>query len=660
MRGIGISLLSAAVLSLVLSAASWGQETPADTPPAAETEPAEAQPAEPNPQEQALQRAQELQKQADEAAALKAQAEERAKAAQTSLTDLQQMLAKLQRDLQQAQNQLKESEETLKKQQEASTAAATAKQTADQAAADAAQALAEAQKKADEAKVNADNATKAADAALAEVKKTEETLATVKQTIAATESGMKQASEQASATQTELAAASEALAAVTADWLGKARSVEAALKEGGQWVSFREEVAPVFYKRCLACHNARTAKGRLNMESFAAIMKGGESGAVVEPGDGELSNLCIQVEDGSMPKDADPLAPEQVAAIKRWVALGAKLDAGYAAESPLLQIMPKFPQPPAPDAYRVTIPVTALAFSPDAQLLASSGYHEVLLWNANDHQLVRRIGNVAERVYDIAFHPDGKRIAVAAGTPGQVGEVKLFNIDDGALLADLVTVEDAMFGVAFNPDGAKLAACGADRSIRVFDVASGKEEVHVEDHADWVMDIAWSPDGTKLVSASRDKTSKVFDAKTGDAQVTFNGHGESVNSAAFLADGNSIASSGRNKQIHVWNVSDAKEVRKIGGFGDDVLRVELLPDNRLFSVSADKHARLHNAADGAAVKTFSGHADWIYALAVHAGTGLLATGSYDGEVRIWKIDDASVVTNWPAAPGYTPQQAAAQ
>ncbi len=639
----------AAMIVFALEAGVQGQE------PAAPAEQAQ-----PTPQEQALQRAQEMQKVADEAAAQKAQAEQRVSAAQTTLTGLQQMLAKLQRDLQQAQNQLKESEETLKKQQEASTAAATAKQTADQAAADAAKALAEAQKKADESKVNADNATKAADAALAEVKKTEETLATVKQTIAATETGMKQAADQATATQTELTAAGEALAAVTGDWLGKARGVEAALKEGGQWVSFREEVAPVFYKRCLACHNARTAKGRLNMESYGSIMKGGESGAVVEAGKGDDSNLCIQVGDGSMPKDADPLAPEQVAVIKKWVALGAKLDAGYGTDAPLLQIMPKFPQPAPPEAYRVTIPVTALAFSPDAQILASSGYHEVILWNANDHQIVRRITNVAERVYDIAFHSDGQRIAVAAGTPGQVGEVKIFNVADGALLADLVTGEDAMFAVAFSPDGAKLAACGADRSIRVFDVATGKEEVHVEDHADWVMDIAWSPDGTKLASASRDKTSKVFDAKTGDALVTFNGHGESVNSVAFLADGNSVASSGRNRQIHVWQTADAKEVRKIGGFGDDVLRIELLPDNRLFSVSADKNARLNNAADGAAVKTYSGHAEWVYSLAVHPASGLLATGSYDGEIRIWKIDDASVVTNWPAAPGYPAQQAAAQ
>ncbi|MBL8849955.1 MAG: PD40 domain-containing protein [Planctomycetaceae bacterium] len=396
------------------------------------------------------------------------------------------------------------------------------------------------------------------------------------------------------------------------------------------------------------------------MESFAAIMKGGESGAAIEPGNGDGSNLCIQIADGSMPQEADPLTAGEIALVQRWVTLGARLDAGVNPATQLLQIMPKRPQPAAPPAYPVAIPVTALAFSPDGSKLASSGYHEVILWNVADQAVAQRITNVAERVYDVAFHPDGQRLAIASGTPGMAGEVKIFNLADGALLADLVTVEDAMFGVAFNPDGSKLAACGADRSIRVFDVASGKEEVHVEDHADWVMDIHWSPDGTKLVSASRDKTSKIFDAKSGDALVTFNGHGEPVNSAVFLPDGTAVASAARDKQVRIWQVTDAKELRKIGGYGDDVLRIEILPDSRLFSVSADKQGRSHNAADGAAIKSYAGHADWVYSLAVHSATGMLATGSYDGEIRLWKIDDATQAANWTAAPGYVSQQASAK
>ena len=128
-----------------------------------------------------------------------------------------------------------------------------------------------------------------------------------------------------------------------------------------------------------------------------------------------------------------------------------------------------------------------------------------------------------------------------------------------------------MFAVAFSPDGKRLATAGADRAIRVFDVATRKQQLLIEDHADWVMDVAWLPDGSKLISASRDKTAKVFDAKTGDSLVTFNGHAEPVFGVAAAPDGKTVITSGRDKSLRRWNVADAKEVQRIDGFGDEVL-----------------------------------------------------------------------------------------
>ncbi|MFG0295519.1 MAG: c-type cytochrome domain-containing protein [Maioricimonas sp. JB045] len=520
--------------------------------------------------------------------------------------------------------------------------------------------MGEAQKKVVAAKAKVADAGKKATETGAVLAATEKAVGEMKAAMAQTQAGVKTASEQLAALQTQLQQAQAAAQTAEQQWLARARAAEDVLKSLGEWVSFTDEIAPIFYKRCLACHNARTSKGRFNMESFAAIMKGGESGEALVPGDSDDSNLCIQVEDGSMPLDSDPLTPEQIQLIARWVDLGAKLDAGANPDAPLIQIMPKFPQPPAPESYAVPIPVTAVQFSPDGTLVASSGYHELLLWNAENGELVRRISNVAERIYDIEFHPDGKRVAIAAGTPGQVGEVKVFRVEDGELLADLVTVEDAMFGVAFSPDGARLAACGADRSIRIFESDSGKELVRVEDHADWVMDIAWSPDGSQIASASRDKTSKLFDAASGDAVTTFNGHGEPVFGVAFLPDGKQVATSGRDKSIRIWTTENAKEARRIRGFGNEVFRLVVLPDQRIFSCSADKTARLHQANDGKALKTYSGHADWVYSLDVHAESGRLVTGCYTGNVRIWSIDEAKPVQEWTAAPGHAGNEQAAK
>lgn len=608
-----------------------------------------AEPAATPDQATLLQQAAELRQQAAPFRQAEQQGRQQAQQLQVQLLETQQLLLKTQRELEALQKSVAEMEAKLKTEQEAAAKAAAEKAQADQVYADAAKALAEAQKKNDEARAAAEAAAKVAEEAAGVAQKSAESVQGLVAKTGEVTALLEKSRGQVALIQQQQTETLAAAETAYREWLQREKSAESALRQAGAWVSFAAEVAPIFQQRCLACHNARTAKGRYNMENYAAIIKGGESGPAVEPANRD-SLLCTVVADGSMPQDADPLTADQIALITRWVELGGQLDAGLDPQAPLIRIMPKFPQPAPPEHYRVPAPVTAVAFSPDGTLVASSGYHEVLLWSVETGELVRRITNVAERTYGLVFHPDGTRLAVAAGTPGRIGEVKLFQVADGALLADWVKVDDAMFCVAFSPDGQRLAAGGADRAIRLFDLNTGEEQRVIEDHADWVLGIAWSPDGSKLVSASRDKTSKIFDAQTGDALGTFNGHGEVVAAAAFLADGAHVISGGRDKQLRVWQIADAKEIRKIGGFGDEITQLLLLPDNRVVTACADRQARLHNANDAKGLHTYSGATDWLHSVAVHAATGKVAAGTFNGEVRIWNLEDGQPVRHWIAAP----------
>lgn len=428
------------------------------------------------------------------------------------------------------------------------------------------------------------------------------------------------------------------------------RQAETALEPLGRFVSFSRHVAPILANRCVACHNTRSPGGRLNLDSFAALGKGGESGAAFTAGKSHDSLMLSMIRDGSMPKEADQLDAAEIDVLARWIDVGAPLDAGLSATSDLFDVMPEFAQPQPPEQYRTAIPVTAVAFSPDGEQLASSGYHEVLVWNATDGSLLRRISNLAERIHDIEYTADGSHIAVASGTPGQLGELKLFSAADGKLVRTLIRSRDSVFALAFSPDGTKLASAGADRSISVINPQTGEQLVRIEDHADWVMDINWSPNGQRLVSASRDKTCKVFDATTGNPVVTFPGHGEPVYTAAFLSDSNHVVSGGADKRLKVWQAGDAKDLRTIGGFGGDVFRVRVQAGDLLLTASGDGNLHQHKAGDGAAVKKFAGHRDWVYTVAEHAGRKRVASGSYDGEVRIWNAEDGSSAAAFPAVP----------
>ncbi len=462
------------------------------------------------------------------------------------------------------------------------------------------------------------------------------------------------------ATQARVDRAAANAVELTETWVARQQQMALVLKQRGEWISFASDVAPILASRCLACHDARTAKGQLSVNSYAALLRGGESGAVVEPRNAADSLLCQLIEDGSMPEDADPLTESQVTKIRQWVTLGATLDAGVDAEAPLIGIMPKLSHPPAPEAYPRPLPVTAIAISPDGTQFATSGYHEVLLWNSADARLLQRIGNVAERIYDLEFHPDGRRLAVAAGSPGRLGEVKVIDAVDGTMLADLVTLGDVVLGVAFSPDGDQLAAAAADRTIRLFDVTTGEPQHVIEDHADWVMSVAFSPDGTKLASASRDKTAKVFDTSLGEALLTFNGHGDIVYDVGFLADGQRMVSCGRDRKLRLWNTETGDEQRAMAGWEGDILQLEVLPDDHVLACSSDQTVRRFNVSDGSPVQTYNGHRDWVYAIAAHPESSRLIAGSYNGEVRIWNLARGELLTSLMAAPGLSlePHQSA--
>jgi WD40 repeat protein len=584
------------------------------------------------------QRSAALVRAAAEAKARRDQAAATAKAAQDKLHAAQDVILHLKADKAKAQADATAAEKSVKARQvaavKAKEAAAAAKATAEAAAKKAA------------------DAALAAEKAAADAKTTEATIASSRAAEKSAAKRIEAATKALAVDEQDAARLRQSLAELSAQAVSRQIAAEKSLIAMGKLESFAQKVAPILAKRCLACHDAKTAKGRFSVETFASLMRGGESGPEVIAGKSAQSNLVTLIEDGTMPQDADPLTKSEIALIRHWIDTGATLDAGLNAADPLIADMPSLPQPLPPNKYRVPIPVTAAAFSPDGDQLATSGYHEILVWNTADGTPLRRITDVAERVYSLQYSPSGKLIAAGAGTPAQLGEVKIFSAATGDLVTELGRTGDAVFTVAFSPDGKRLATGGADRAIRVYDVATGKQQLSIEDHADWVLDLAWLPDGSKIVSASRDKTAKVFDAQTGDSLVTFNGHAEPVFGVAIAPDGITAITSGRDKSLRRWNIADAKEVQRITGFGDDVLHVSVTKDGRIFSCSADRTARLHALAGGQLLKTFAGHADWVYSLAFCPATNRLATGSFDGEVRVWNAADGKGLVTFLAAPGY--------
>jgi mono/diheme cytochrome c family protein len=91
-------------------------------------------------------------------------------------------------------------------------------------------------------------------------------------------------------------------------------------------VSFEKDVMPIFKASCLSCHKADKKKGKLDMSSYAELMKGGKQGSPVKAGDPSKS-LIIEMISGKepeMPEKGDKLSDDQVQVISDWIKQGAK------------------------------------------------------------------------------------------------------------------------------------------------------------------------------------------------------------------------------------------------------------------------------------------------------------------------------------------------
>src|SRR4051794_32618710 len=95
----------------------------------------------------------------------------------------------------------------------------------------------------------------------------------------------------------------------------------AAFAEDAEPVSFYHDVRPLLSSNCNACHKPDKMKADLDMTTYAALMKGGKHGSAVVAGDPRKSRLIESIAgpEPDMPKDADPLKPEQVSMLERWV-----------------------------------------------------------------------------------------------------------------------------------------------------------------------------------------------------------------------------------------------------------------------------------------------------------------------------------------------------
>jgi hypothetical protein len=138
----------------------------------------------------------------------------------------------------------------------------------------------------------------------------------------------------------------------------------------------------------------------------------------------------------------------------------------------------------------------------------------------------------------------------------------------------------SVYSVAFSPDGKRALSGSLDKTMRLWEVDTGKELRRFESHKGWFFSVAFSPDGKQVLSGNNDKKARLWtvDVQTGKELRRFEGHTGDVYGATFSPDGKRIASASDDKTLRLWDIQTGKELSRFTGHTVDVMCLVFSPD----------------------------------------------------------------------------------
>jgi WD40 repeat protein len=290
-----------------------------------------------------------------------------------------------------------------------------------------------------------------------------------------------------------------------------------------------------------------------------------------------------------------------------------------------------------------------VAFSPDGKsVISCSDDNKAKLWDTASGDLIRTFVPQEGGINHAAFSPDGKIIVVGLTN----GKIIIFDAAGGDIIRTIDGHEDSVYAIAFSPDTHTFITGSEDKTIKLWDTASGNPiktfiapsgGANPGTYRSEVNSVAFSPDGRTIISGSGDRTIKLWDLASGNLLKIFKGHAHSVESVAFSPDGETFASGSLDHTVGLWDISKNRRIRTFK-HSDIVLSVMFSPDgNSVVSIGYDKVIKIWDAKKGRLSKNISGGLSYSRSVAFSPDGKTVISGGDNKKVKLWDVESGKLI-----------------
>ncbi len=229
----------------------------------------------------------------------------------------------------------------------------------------------------------------------------------------------------------------------------------------------------------------------------------------------------------------------------------------------------------------------------------------------------------------VAYSPDGGILTIAS----EDGGVLVCDAASGQPLRTLHGHQARAYLVRCA--GETLVSGSADRTVRVWEPATGTSRHTLSGHTDWVWPVELDADGSRVAVGDSSGTVRLWDTAAGTVRATFGGHATRVWTAAFHPAGRLLATGDESGTARLWDTATG-ELRHELPCGGPVYRLAFSPTGDLLVTGGDTGTvRLWDPASGALVEDLVGHEGAVYTVDFRPDGTLIATGDVQGVVRVW-------------------------